>query len=451
MVIVLISIILPLLITRTSLSRLASSCLSLLVLICLLWITEPIPSYVTSLLIVPLSRYLRIIEGDLDGKLISSSFFDPVIFMFISGFTMAHVLDKYKIVLKISSPLIRIMISFQSLPVWGDFLLYTSLSLLCIIVSGVVSNVAACVLLTAMTKSFHSPRILLTIAYSCNIGGMIVPIASPQNIIALSILAGIEESMSFIEWLMFSGPVCALCVLVVYGVLRFRFGKDRYTLMFEEYEEEKGGWTVKQFVVIGIVVITIIGWIFFDKFGLNDCFGHMGVFGLISVIIFHGVGLLCVTDWNNELPWSVLTLLGGGIALGKTVQESGLLDSIGQGILSYSINHGSSVWIVYILFLGIVGIVSNFLSSTVCALIVLPLIGVIGKEFGHCQLFIVACAIMTSGAMGLPVSSFPNANAASVDNGKLGIRDFVMTGFPVAICIFAILASGGFVYGCLIF
>ena len=71
---------------------------------------------------------------------------------------------------------------------------------------------------------------------------------------------------------------------------------------------------------------------------------------------------------------------------------------------------GQSFWLLLLVFNSVVGVVANFVSSTVSAIIFLPLIASVGVQCGHVNALCISCAVMTSGAMGLPVNSFPNAN-----------------------------------------
>ena len=150
-------------------------------------------------------------------------------------------------------------------------------------------------------------------------------------------------------------------------------------------------------------------------------------------------GYLQQADWQNGIPWHIVALLGGGFVLGESVKVSGLLDFV-------HLSNNSSTWFIYSIMLLIVGIIANFLSSTVCALVTMPIVARIGIACGHAKLFLIAAALMTSGAMSLPVSSFPNANAAAA-NQELKTSDFIKTGGPITGLIWITLITVGFIYG----
>jgi phosphate transporter len=292
---------------------------------------------------------------------------------------------------------------------------------------------------------------------------MTIPIASPQNVIALSALRTVSQdhrTVSFIEWLLLACPTVVLAIFVVYFVLKRKFGRINFGYSSPSVEsgdcpepDKERAWSVQQYVVIALMTVTVTGWCLFETVGLDRIFGHMGIFGLVAVACMHAFGLLGVEDLQS-LPWSVLVLLGGGICLGTAVEKSGLLSFVAQEISL--ILSGFSVWLVFFILLSGIAVIANFLSSTVCGLIVFPIIAKVGMAQSHPKLFVVSAALMTSGAMALPVSSFPNANCAAVsdlgDKHKpiLATSDYIKTGFAVGFSILALLVSAGFVWGTIV-
>jgi phosphate transporter len=151
----------------------------------------------------------------------------------------------------------------------------------------------------------------------------------------------------------------------------------------------------------------------------------------------------------------VLVLIGGGLSLGLAVESSGLLIAIGDRLTEAL---SSDLSVVLFAFSSLVAVLANFISSTVAAVILLPLVATVGTSIGHPKLLVTLCAFMTSGAMGLPVSSFPNANSMAVGvscgSGKpegvgdkavglLRNADFVRTGFPMAALVLLLVNSFG--------
>lgn len=146
-------------------------------------------------------------------------------------------------------------------------------------------------------------------------------------------------------------------------------------------------------------------------------------------------------------------LLAGGIALGEGIQSSGLL-AIMANSLADAVKH-SSLWVVLVTFASFIWLFGNFISHTVAAIIVLPVIANVGCTLGkgNCALgrfrmLVMGSVFMDSGAMGLPVTSFPNAQAYSITdkngNRYLTPLDFIKTGFALGVVELLLLISVGY-------
>eukprot|EP00462_Mataza_sp_D1_P021927 CAMPEP_0175143722 /NCGR_PEP_ID=MMETSP0087-20121206/13644_1 /TAXON_ID=136419 /ORGANISM="Unknown Unknown, Strain D1" /LENGTH=615 /DNA_ID=CAMNT_0016427931 /DNA_START=40 /DNA_END=1887 /DNA_ORIENTATION=- len=523
----------------------AQRCAGLLAMVSLFWATECLPSHITALLVpllvvlmdvmrvptvysealVPATHCPHLNKNDTHygkaGELLtapeaasvaSAAFFDPVILLFMSGFTMAAALEKYGISRRIAVELLKKAGRRPSR-------VLLALMVLGVVLSMWVSNVAAAVLNVAVispllrrldSSSKWPVSALLGIAYSCNIGGMSTPIASPQNVIAIVALKKIapDVEFSFLDWCYFAWPFCAVVVLIAWGWLRYNFktnlpggippaavkllqdsggdgqsegdmdtkdGSFRQSVdpalksgvsITESIQRQRdsshraitrsnsvGGAAERQAATFGavevlicsVVVVTIGLWIAFDK--VKPVFGNLGIIGLLPCLLFYGTGILNQSEFNS-MPWSVLMLMGGGLCLGNAVQSSGLLDSISDA-LTRTLD-GQGLWVQFFVFNLVSAVIANFISSTVAAIIMLPVFAQVGLSQGHPRMFVVSTAIMCSGAMGLPVSSFPNANSMAARSASgvpfLTNGDFVKTGFAMALFSLTVMSSLGYAY-----
>lgn len=474
----------------------AQRCLGLLLLVSVYWGLEPIPSHITAFLIPVLIVMLRVqrVPGFDDDTLVpanhgphheanvtgdpgdaltaaeaatvtSAAFFDPVILLFLGGFTMAAALDKYGV----SE---RLALSLLTRAGTRPSRVLLMIMVLCVFLSMWVSNVAAAVLntaimlplLRALPPSSGWPKmVLLGIAYACNIGGMATPIASPQNVIALKALSSVAPafSLSFFDWVIFAVPICICATGLCWLLLRWHYktglpsgiqtsmiaseAGDLETTTEDSLESRAPkAMGLREWYVIAIVAVTVLMWCCFDA--LKPVFGNMGIVALIPVLALYGPGLLTSTEFNST-PWSVLILMGGGLALGNAVKSSGLLHVIANGL--GTLLKGQSFFVVSLTFNCFAGILANFISSTVSAIIMLPIIAQVGLSIDHPRALVVGATIMCSGAMGLPVSSFPNANAMASQNKCcepfLQTTDFIRTGFPMALLMLVLMQTVGFV------
>jgi phosphate transporter len=140
---------------------------------------------------------------------------------------------------------------------------------------------------------------------------------------------------------------------------------------------------------------------------LESVFGDMGIIAIIPLALFFGTGILTKEDFNNFL-WTIIILAAGGLSLGKAVSSSGLLHTIAEGITA-KVSH-LSVYGMLVVFAGLILVVATFISHTVAALIILPLVRQVGANMKepHPNLLVMGSVLMASAAMGLPTSGFPN-------------------------------------------
>lgn len=247
-----------------------------------------------------------------------------------------------------------------------------------------------------MTKA-----LLLGIALSSNIGGAASPIASPQNLIALQ---NMSPQPGWGVWFFIALPVCIISIFLIWALLlvTFRPGRNTTIVPIRPMQDKFSG---IQYFISFVTLLTIVLWCVSHQ--LEHVFGDMGVVAIIPIVMFFGTGILTKEDFNNFL-WTIIILAAGGLALGKAVNSSGLLHTIAEGITSRV--EGMSLYGVLAVFCALIGVVATFISHTVAALIVLPLVQQVGQSMSepHPNLLVMGSVLMASAAMGLPTSGFPN-------------------------------------------
>ena len=172
----------------------------------------------------------------------------------------------------------------------------------------------------------------------------------------------------------------------------------------------KDKFTGLQWFISGVTVVTIVLWCVTHQ--LENVFGDMGVVAIIPLVLFFGTGILTKEDFNNFL-WTIIILAAGGLSLGKAVSSSGLLHTI-AGAITEKVD-GMSLYGVLVVFAALILVVATFISHTVAALIILPLVHTVGAGMTepHPNLLVMGSALMCSAAMGLPTSGFPNMSKHS--------------------------------------
>jgi phosphate transporter len=251
------------------------------------------------------------------------------------------------------------------------------------------------------SDSDMSKALILGIALASNIGGMLSPIASPQNIVALQIMS---PPPSWGTWFFVVIPVGIISILLIWVVLLISFkpGKGTTIVPIRPVKDKITG--IQWFISL-VTLGTIILWCVSHQ--LEWLFGDMGVVAIIPLVLFFGTGILTKEDFNNFL-WTIIILAAGGLSLGKAVNSSGLLHTIANAITARV--EGFSLYGVLVVFASLILVVATFISHTVAALIILPLVHSVGMGMDepHPNLLVMGSALMCSAAMGLPTSGFPN-------------------------------------------
>lgn len=254
---------------------------------------------------------------------------------------------------------------------------------------------------TLPSDSNMSKAVIIGIALASNIGGMLSPIASPQNVVAMGIM---QPAPTWLQWFFIVIPVGAVSIVLIWLLLLVTFqpGKGTTIAPIRPVKEKFTG--VQWFVTI-VTITTIALWCASHQ--LEAEFGDMGVIAIIPIVLFFGIGLLTKEDFNN-FPWTIIILAAGGLSLGKAVRSSGLLHTLAE-IVSAKVE-GMSLYGVLVVFSALILVIATFISHTVAALIFLPLVFDVGvaMEQPHPNLLVMGGVLMCSAAMGLPTSGFPN-------------------------------------------
>ncbi|KAH9925488.1 SPX domain-containing protein [Fomitopsis serialis] len=426
----------------------ASRCLAVLVFATIMWATEAIPLFVTSIFVPLLLVTLRVIRSP-DGeerlstpdatKYIFSVMFSPTIMLLIGGFTIASALSKTAI----------------------DRVLITKYCPACIMgvacfASMWISNVAAptlCfsliqpILRTLPPKSKFAPCLIIGIALAANIGGQSSPISSPQNLIALHEM---DPQLDWASWFAVALPVSGISVVLIWLLLLVSYRPARSPdgegdIEIRPIRASREPFTMKQWWVTLVCLVTIALWCFEHQ--IEDAVGDMGIIAIIPIVAFFSTGVLKKEDFEQFL-WTVVFLAMGGIALGKGVTSSGLLEVMDDGIREMI--SGLSLYTVVIVLSCIVLVVSTFISHTIASVLLVPIAKEVGANMpGNRQnLLIFLTGLLCSTGMGMPVSGFPNQTAANQedDMGQLYLTniDFLKNGVPASFIAMMVVATVGF-------
>ena len=418
--------------------------ISLFVFAALMWLTETMPSWVTSMVVVTVMlftvstsafNFLRPEDAALvPFKSIFACFSNPTIMLFIGGFVLAIGLTKVKLDVALARVLLKPFGTRSEIVLLG-FILVTA------IFSAFVSNTAtAAMMLAFLTPVLRSlpadgkGRIALALAIpvGANLGGMITPIGTPPNMIALDYLSSQGMGISFVDWTIKMAPFVIVLLVLAWILLRVLFPFKQKNIKIEI--EGDINWNFKTWSVVVAFAITIFMWMFgTDMWGIDT-----NVVAMIPIAIFCATGILTRRDLE-EINWSVLWMVAGGFALGVALNYTDGTTPALSSLIVKSVPFGNFSPIVVMILAGLICFgFSNFISHSAATSLLVPVLGVVASGLGTAldsvggpQAMLVGIAIASSVSMILPISTPPNAIAHST--GFIEQKDMMKVGIIVGI------------------
>lgn len=409
-----------------------------------LWLTEAIPAWATSVSIIFVLlffvsdssfNFMQGNEGEygqlLDSVGIMACFADPTIILFLGGFILAIAATKSGLDVWMAKTMIR-PFGKKSENVLLGFLLITG------VFSMFISNTAtAAMMLTFLTPVFKAlpangkGRIALTmsIPIGANLGGMGTPIGTPPNAFAYKVLndpAGMNMDISFGQWMMVMAPLVIVLLIIAWFILRKFFPFKQKTIELHIDGDMQHNWRT---AVVGITfAVTILLWIFGKQVGINA-----NTVAMLPIAVFAVTGVITAKDLK-EIDWGVIWMVAGGFALGTAMNGTGLAKAAVE-----SIPFGQWSPIVILIVAGLVCFfLSNFISNTATAALLIPILSVVCAGMGDkldiiggSSTVLIGIAVAASAAMSLPISTPPNAIAYST--GLIKQKDMLKTGIIVGI------------------
>ena len=420
----------------------------------LMWVLEIVSSWATSVGIIVLmllfctdSGIAPMVNEEEVGKLLSykgvmATFADPVIMLFIGGFVLAIAATKTGLDAQLAKVLLRPFGKRSEMVLLG-FLLITGLF------SMFVSNTAtAAMMLTFLTPVFRQlppegkGRIALamSIPVAANLGGMGTPIGTPPNTIALKYLndpEGLNLGLGFGQWMMFMVPLVIVLLLMSWRILLKMFPFSQKTIELHIDGEMKHD--AHSYIVIVTFFVTVALWLLDRLTGINSY-----TVAMIPFMVFALTGVINKRDLE-QINWSVIWMVAGGFALGYGLNASGLAANAVE-----SIPFGDFSPILILLLGGaICYVLSNFISNSATAALLMPILamvcGAMGDKLapiGGTPTVLIGVAIAASSAMILPISTPPNALAYAT--GYVQQKDMSRMGFIMG--VISMLLGFGLVY-----
>ena len=400
--------------------------IAIFVFTAMMWILEVIPTWTTSvvaivsILLTTSNKGLGFLiakenVGTLTNyKDIMAAFADPVIMLFLGGFVLAFAATKVGLDVQLAKVMLKPFGTNPKTVLLGVLLVIGIFSMF-------MSNTAtAAMMLTFLTPVLATlPKdgggrisLALAIPIAANIGGMGTPIGTPPNAIALGALQEAGYNITFAGWMLRMVPYVILMLVIAWFLLMKLYPFKAKSIELKIEGQEVKVTPFQKYVVWVTFALTIILWVGESIFKINS-----NIVAMIPFAVFSATGIMKARHLEH-INWAVLWMVAGGFALGTALNQTGLASTLIKTIPFASWN----ALVVMLVGGFICYFLSNFISNSASANLVVPILIVVGKAMagnpgfealGGVPAMIIGVAIAASVAMCLPVSTPPNALAHS--------------------------------------
>ena len=409
------------------------------------WVTECVPISVTALLPIVLFP----LTGGMDLATTTAAYGHKLVFLFVGGFLIALAIEKWHLHKRLALNIIRVTGSNKSRVILGFMLATAFLSMW-------ISNTATSIMilpvgLAIISQLKDDPKtvenenevfgksLMIAIAYSASIGGMATLIGTPPNMV----LAGVvEESygikLNMFDWMKFGVPLSSFLLFVCWLYLTkiaFKFKNEEFSAGKEEILRQinkLGKFSNEEIKVLIVFTLTALGWIFRGSIET--------IFPMIDdtiIAIFFAVTLFIIPTknqktnttllvWNDtvKLPWGILILFGGGMAIASAFGKSGLALWIADLLTNLN---DVSLFLIILIIVTSINLLTEVTSNMATTAMLLPVLVTIALAIDvHPYFLLVAATLAASCAFMLPISTPPNA--VVFGSGFLKIEDMFKKG-----------------------
>ena len=425
-----------------------------MILMIILWVTELIPTSITAL--IPILVAPLVVEIEL--KKILASYSSSVVFLILGGFVIAQGFEKSKLHQRIA---LGILYRFGNTKI--NVLI--SVCFLTASLSMIFSNTATCLLMLPIIKSIieenldkkkdfdYSNLLLLAIAYSASIGGMATPIGTIPNAIFIGFIEdNYNVIIDFKSWIFHIFPLVLTLItfLIAYIYLRIDRPNDPISkLKLKQNYLSLGKFSESEKITSFIILLTASLWIFKSK--LNSIFNIdltdsiIAIFGgiLFFIIPSKNYKTILNNDWFLKIPWNILILFGGGLALASLIISSGLAEKLA---IFLDVLSNLDLFLIILVIALFTSFMTEFTSNTATTFLLLPILSVFANtnNFDLIQILLpfilsASCAFM------MPISTPPNAIVYS--NNSFKINFMVKNGLVMNFTAIITIAIYTFIFG----
>lgn len=415
------------------------------------WITSAVPLYVTAflpMLVFPLASINPFAE-------VVSNYSDRLVYLLMGGFILAKAIEKTGLHERFALATLLALPSRSPAMILWAFMLVTAS------ISAWLCNTATTLMILPMAlsviglvreseyKNAFAASLLLGIAHAAAWGGMATLIGSPPNVLCASIaLKQFSVEISFLSWMMMGVPVAmvGLTVTALYlSRVAFPIPGDAILesrVHLQERFHNLGRMTRDQKLVLFVFIVTASAWLshaFWKSMLPMMDDAMIAMIGAMTLFILpsadKGSGILAAEE-GMQLPWGVLIVIGGGLALASGFKSTGLDSAIAAQL---EFLEAFPPFIVLLILMGFAITITQFMVNTAAAALLLPVASALAHVIQmEPALLLTTVAIGTSISFVLPIGTPPNM--VVLGTGHITTKQMARVGVPLSILLWLIIS-----------
>ena len=398
-----------------------SMLIAILTLLVSLWTNEGLPIGVVSLLPIIMFPSFDIISINDTAPNYSKS----IIFLFLGGFLLSIATQKLDLHKYISTKILSV---FPNNPMG----LILGLSFTTMFLSSLISNTTACLLILPIAVFITDNkdlklRLILSVAYGANIGGIITPIGTPPNLIFMGFMENNEivNNISFIKWVLLTAPLAFVMIFVMSFFISRTVKDIKITKTKTQNKKLNPSQKKLMYILLSLIILLIINSPiepYYSGLKLNEKIILLA-YGILMFI--PKIGNLKWED-TKKIPYEIIFLLGAGFSIATAFSKTGLAEEIASRLTAISY---MPLILIIIIIAAMVTFTTEITSNTALTSISLPIIYSISQKSDNIQpeLLLFVATIAASYSFMLPISTPPNAIAMSYKVMRL--KYMAKTGF----------------------
>ena len=409
------------------------------------WVTEAVPIAVTAILPVVLFP----LSGALDIAATTTAYGHKYVFLYLGGFFLAIAIEKVNLHRRIALTVISLIGTRMRMIVLGFMVATAFLSMW-------ISNTATSVMMLpiglAIVAQFRDhpdtpeneheefgKMLMLAIAYSASLGGMATLIGTPPNLVLAGIVKELYEvEINFLDWMLFAFPLSVLLLFICWVYLTryaVKLEAAHFTGGVEEIKRQRkllGIMSSNEKRVLIVFVLTAFAWmtrtVLFSPIipAIDDTLIAL-IAGILLFVIPSSEEKGGVLEWDDakKIPWGILLLFGGGLAIAQGFKDTGLAKWLAEQLTQLDF---LPLLVMTLVLVAVINFLTEVTSNLATTAMILPVLAPLAAAMGvHPYIFMVSATLAASCAFMLPVATPPNA--VVFGSGYINMSSMMRAGF----------------------